>query len=158
MKFSDFILVDAIRANIAAKDKEGVIRELVESIQDAGGIEESVYEDTVSTILRLEEYATTGIGGGFAVPHTKHRGIKRMVGTVAISREGVDFDSIDGEKVYIFILLLAPIEWSGEWISALELIAHRFRDADFCRCLMQTRDCGQIKQLLDDADNGKFTE
>ena len=158
MKFSDFILVDAIRAHIDAKDKEGIIRELVKSIQDAGGIEESAYEDIVSAVLSRERQSTTGMGAGLAFPHAKHPGIKKTVGTVAVCREGVDFDSLDGDKVYLIALILSSSEQPAEHTRAMALISEQFKDDAFRCYLTQARDCGQIKRLLDDADNGEFAK
>ncbi|MBO7680742.1 MAG: PTS sugar transporter subunit IIA [Thermoguttaceae bacterium] len=158
MKFSEFILVDAIRAEVKAKDKEGVVREMVKSIQDAGGIDESDYEGIVAAVLRREELGSTGIGRGVAVPHTKHPSLTQMVGTVAISQEGVEYESLDGEPVYLFVLLLSPNEHPGEHLRALEHITRMIKDDGFCRYLKQARDCSQIKQLLDEADRGEFTK
>lgn len=158
MKFSNFILVDAIRDHIDAKNKEGVIREMVSSIQDAGGIQESEYEDVVKAVLRREELGSTGIGRGIAVPHTKHQSVTHMVGTVAISPEGVEFESLDGEPVHIIVLLLSPNDHTGEHLRALEHVTRQLKDDGFCRYLRQAHDCGQIKQLLDEADKGEFTK
>ena len=61
-------------------------------------------ESVVAAILKREELGSTGIGNGVAVPHTKHPSVEKLVGTVAVSVEGVDFKSLDGEKVQLFFL------------------------------------------------------
>ncbi|MFH1919136.1 MAG: PTS sugar transporter subunit IIA, partial [Planctomycetota bacterium] len=88
MKFADFVVPEAIRAEVAADDKEGAIRELVQTLMDAGVIEEEVFETIVEAILRREELGSTGIGRGVAVPHTKHPSVSRLMGTVAVSTKG----------------------------------------------------------------------
>src|SRR3990167_4810283 len=93
MKFADFVSPEAIRAELAAGGKDGVIREMVQALLDAGKIEASEKESIVKAILNREEVGGTGIGRGVAVPHTKHGSVEQLVGTVGVSREGVDFDS-----------------------------------------------------------------
>lgn len=156
MKFADFILVDAIRTQIEATDKEGVIREMVKSIQDAGGIQESEYEGIVKAIMRREDLGSTGIGRGIAVPHTKHPSVDRLVGTVAISPEGIDFSSLDCEKVNLFFLLISPPDHPGEHLRALEHITRQLKDDAFCRFLKQSRNKDDILHLLDEADNNVY--
>ena len=120
MKFADFISPEAIKAEIAADDKEGVIREMVQALVDVGGIQTEQYESIVRAILNREELGSTGIGRGVAVPHTKHPSVDRLVGTVAVSAEGVDFDALDGEKVHLFFLLVSPLDRPGDHLRALE--------------------------------------
>ena len=89
MKFADFICPEAIRADLAAVDKEGAIREIVKALQDAGKIDPGETESIVKAILKREELGSTGIGRGVAVPHTKHPSVDRLLGTVAVSRQGI---------------------------------------------------------------------
>src|SRR5687767_435281 len=104
MKFSDFVSREAVRVNLAADDKEGAIREMTRALVEAGRVAEADYDSIVKHILKREELGSTGIGRGVAVPHTKHGSVDKLVGTVAVSGEGIDFDSLDGEKVQLFFL------------------------------------------------------
>ena len=156
MKFADFILLDAICTEIQAVDKEGVIREMTQSLLDAGGIKGDEFEGIVKAIIRREELGSTGIGYGIAVPHTKHPSVERLVGTVAISSGGIDFDSLDGEKVYLFFMLVSPPDRPGEHLRALEHITRQLRDETFCRFLKQSKTREDIKQLLEEADDNMF--
>lgn len=156
MKFADFILREAIKTEITAQDKEGVIREMVQSLLSAGGIKEDEYEGIVKAVIRREELGSTGIGRGIAVPHTKHPSVDRLVGTVAISQDGIDFDSLDCEKVYIFFLLVSPLDRPGEHLRALEHITRQLQDDTFCRFLKQSKTQEDICQLLEEADDSMF--
>jgi len=156
MKFADFVVPEAIRADLAADDKEGVIREMVQALLDAGAVEAGEFESIVKAILKREELGSTGIGRGVAVPHTKHPSVERLVGTVAVSGEGVDFDSLDGEKVFLFFLLISPPDRPGDHLRALENISRQLRDDTFCRFLKQSKTAGDIQQLLDEADSNQF--
>ncbi len=156
MKFADFVSREAIRAQLVAGDKEGAIREMVQALLDTGKIDPDEFESIVGAILKREEFGSTGIGRGVAVPHTKHPSVKHLVGTVAISKEGVDFASLDGETVQLFFLLVSPPDRPGDHLRALENISRQLRDDTFCKFLKQAKSAEDIQQLLDEADNNQF--
>jgi nitrogen PTS system EIIA component len=156
MKFADFIASAAIKANLEADTKEGVIRETVKSLTDAGNLAAEESESIVKAILKREELGSTGIGRGVAVPHTKHPSVQKLVGTVAVSSEGVDFNSLDGEKVQLFFLLISPPDRPGDHLRALENISRQLRNDTFCKFLKQAKSADDIRQLLDEADNNHF--
>ncbi|MBX7164840.1 MAG: PTS sugar transporter subunit IIA [Pirellulales bacterium] len=156
MKFSDFVCRDAVRAELQASDKEGVIREMARSLMEAGKVAAEQYESIVKAILKREELGSTGIGRGVAVPHTKHPSVDRLLGTIAVSNEGIDFDSLDGERVQLFFLLVSPPDRPGDHLRALENISRQLRDDTFCRYLKQAKSIEEILQLLDEADNNQF--
>ena len=156
MKFADFVSREAIRAELAGDDKEGVIREMVQALLAANKIPQSEYESIVRAIMKREELGSTGIGRGVAVPHTKHPSIDKLVGTVAVSAEGVDFDSLDGERVHLFFLLISPPDRPGDHLRALENVSRQLRDETFCKFLKQAKSAEDIVQLLEEADNNQF--
>jgi PTS system fructose-specific IIA component/PTS system nitrogen regulatory IIA component len=156
MKFADFVSVEAIRAELTAEDKPGVIRELAEALQEAGKIAANEVDSIVKAVMKREELGSTGIGRGVAVPHTKHPSVDRLVGTVGVSPLGVDFDSLDGEKVQLFFLLISPPDRPGDHLRALENISRQLRDETFCRFLKKAKTADDIRQLLDEADNNQF--
>lgn len=156
MKFSDFINVNAIRANLVAEDKDDVIGELVSALVESGQIKEGDKQGIVDAILKREELGSTGIGRGVAVPHTKHPSVEKLVGTVGVSVDGVDFESLDGEKVQLLFLLISPPDRPGDHLRALENISRQLRDEMFCRFLKQSKTTADIQQLLEEADNNQF--
>lgn len=156
MKFADFIQSGAIQADLQATTKEGVIQELVQSLLDAGQIDAEQRDDIVAAIMKREELGSTGIGRGVAVPHTKHPSVQKLVGTVGVSESGVDFDSLDGERVQLFFLLISPPERPGDHLRALENISRQLRDETFCRFLKQSKTADDVQQLLQEADDNQF--
>ena len=156
MKFADFVSTEAIQADLVAEDKDGVIREMVQSLLDAGGVQEEEFESIIKAILKREELGSTGIGRGVAVPHTKHPSVDRLVATVADSREGVDIQSLHGEKVHLFYMLISPPDRPGDHLRALENISRQLRNDTFCRFLKQRKSADDIRQLLEEADNNQF--
>jgi PTS system fructose-specific IIA component/PTS system nitrogen regulatory IIA component len=92
-----------------------------------------------------------------AVPHTKHPSVDRLVGTVGVSQAGVDFDSLDGEKVQLFFILISPPDRPGDHLRALENISRQLRDETFCKFLKQAKTSDDVRLLLDEADNNHFS-
>ena len=156
MKFADFISPKAIQPQLAAQDREGVIDELVTSLIDAGEIKASDKQNIIEASLKREELGSTGIGRGVAVPHTKHSSAGQLTGTVGVSVDGVDFNSLDGGKVQLFFLLVSPPDLPQDHLRALENISRQLRDDMFCRFLRQAKTVKDIQQLLEEADNNQF--
>jgi PTS system nitrogen regulatory IIA component len=149
MRMSDFVVRDAIVPALTAGNKEGVIREIVESLRAAGQFKNAELDDIVRAILKR----STGIGRGVAIPHTKHAGVERPVGTVALSKGGVAFDSLDGEPVYVFVLLISPQDQAGPHLRALESVSRSLRDDAFVRALRSAETRDAIWGLLEGGGN-----
>ena len=156
MKFIDFVKMESIKAGLGSADKQSVIRELVTCLVDNNQLNTDEQESIVQAILKREELGSTGIGRGIAVPHTKHPSVDQLVGTVGVSTDGVDFESLDGEKVQIFFLLISPPDRPGDHLRALENISRQLQDETFCRFLKQAKSAADIQQVLEEADNNQF--
>src|SRR5438105_10871749 len=156
MKFADFVCRESVSTELTSFDKESVIREMVKTLLERGHISAGEFESIIKAIMKREELGSTGIGRGVAVPHTKHASVSRLVGTVAISQAGVDFDSLDGEKVQLFFLLISPPDRPGDHLRALENISRQLRNDTFCRFLKQAKSAEEIRQLLEEADSNQF--
>jgi mannitol/fructose-specific phosphotransferase system IIA component (Ntr-type) len=152
MRMTDFVVKDAVVPEVAATNKEGVVRELVESLRAAGYFKGADPEDLVRAILKREQIASTGIGRGVAIPHAKHNSAERLIGTIALSKGGVPFESVDGEPVHIFVLLISPQDKPGDHLRALENISRSLRDDGFVRKLRQSTTREMIWNVLDQGD------
>src|SRR5229473_6175089 len=153
MRMSDFVVRDAIIPELVANTKETVIREMVEGLRTAGYFKGGEPEDIVKAILKRELLGSTGIGRGVAIPHTKHNSVDRLIGTVALSKSGVAFDSLDGEPVYVFVLLISPQDRPGDHLRALENVSRCLRDDGFVRSLRQAPSRDAIWELLQEGEN-----
>jgi nitrogen PTS system EIIA component len=154
MRMSDFVVREAITATMAAATKEGVIREMVENLRRAGYFRTSQPEDIVKAILKRELLGSTGIGRGVAIPHAKHASVDRLVGAVAVSKTGVNFDSLDGEPVHVFVMLVSPNDRPGDHLRALENVSRCLRDDSFVKALRNAADANAIWELLTDEQTG----
>ena len=154
MKLSDFVVREAILVDLQATAKEEAIREVVRSLHDAGKLAVADLDGVARAILSREELGSTGIGQGVAVPHTRHPTVEKLIGTVALSRKGVDFAALDGEPVDIMFLLVSPPNQPGDHLRALENISRHLKDDRFVNFLRQAKTREQVVELLDEADQG----
>lgn len=153
MRMTDFIVRESISAGLTAVTKEGAIREMVENLRGAGYFRGGEAEEVVRAIQKRELLGSTGIGRGVAIPHAKHPGIEKLVGTVGLSRTGIPFDSIDTEPVHVLFMLISPNERPSEHLRALEWVSRALRDDTFVRSLRQASTPQQIWDLLVAQDN-----
>lgn len=153
MRTSDFVIREAIIPCLVAKTKEGVIREMVESLRTTGHVKSSDAENIVKAILKREQLGSTGIGRGVAIPHTKHESVERLIGTVAVAKEGVLFDSLDNEPVFVFFMLISPSDRPGEHLRALENVSRSLREDSFCKFLRQANTREEIWDSLTEAEH-----
>jgi mannitol/fructose-specific phosphotransferase system IIA component (Ntr-type) len=154
MKLLDFVVREAIIVDLQASGKEAAIREMVGSLHRIGRLDNDDMESVIRLILGREELGSTGIGQGVAVPHTRHPTLQRLVGTVALSRRGVDFAALDGEPVDIFFLLVSPHNQPGAHLRALENISRHLKDERFVSFLRQAKSRERVVEILEEADRG----
>jgi fructose-specific phosphotransferase system IIA component len=132
MNIIDLISKDAVTLDIKAQNKEEAIAELVDLLVSSGGVKKTERNDILKKLSEREALGSTGIGKGVAIPHAKCQNVKKMLAAFGISKEGVDFRSLDGEPTYIFLLLIAPGETPGPHLKALAKIS-RLLDDKFIR-------------------------
>src|SRR4051794_31512390 len=152
MRMSDFVVRDSISAGLANASKEGVIREMVENLRTAGYFKGSEPEDIVKQIMKRELLGSTGIGRGVAIPHTKHTSVDRLVGTIAVSRTGVAFESLDGEPVHVLVMLISPQDRPGGHLRALEDVSRTLKGDAFVKALREAPSRDAIWALLTDQE------
>jgi len=105
----------------------GAIRETVDRLSSVQ-ITEREYEDGIfQSLLNREAPRTTGIGNGIAVPHARRESVGCLVGAMGLSRQGIEFNSLDGHPVHaIFLFVVLPF-------GALERVSRHLRDWDHFR-------------------------
>jgi len=137
---------EAIVTDMKAVTKKEAIEELVAKICSLNAISEQ--EQITDNILKREKLGSTGMGHGIAIPHCKLDDIDTILVAVGISKEGIDFQSLDGEPVHIFFMLIAPSQSAGPHLKALARISRLLRDEYFCRSLRNTADVGSVYNII----------
>ena len=153
MKIVEFLNEKAVNANIKTTTKEGVLRELVDTLAKAEGIKNR--EDLVKVLLNREALGSTGIGQGVGIPHAKTNSVKKLVAALGICAQGVNFDALDGEPVHIFFLLVAPEDSAGPHLKGLARISRLLKDKYFRESLKQLSDEKAILKLIREEDAKK---
>ncbi len=153
MKIMDFLNEKAVTANLTATTKEGIISELIDLLANAQAIKEP--DRLVKILLEREALGSTGIGQGVAIPHGKSETVKELVAAFGLSPKGVNFDSLDGEPVYIFFLLVAPEDSAGPHLKALARISRLLKDKYFRDTLRAAKDEKTILKIIKQEDGKK---
>lgn len=154
MRMSNFVVRDAILPELAATTRDEAIREMVKSLHAAGQFLNTDLDDIVKAVIRRECLGSTGIGRGIAIPHSRHASVGQLVGTLAISRGGLPFDSIDGEPVHILVLLISPQDRPGDHLRALENVVQTMRDDGFVRAVRAAASRDELWELLNGTRTG----
>lgn len=156
MKILDFLNERAISADLKSQDKNSSIRELTELLVKAGGIKPKDKERVIEVLLNREALGSTGVGQGIAIPHGKCDAVSELIGAFAISKTGVNFDSLDGEPAYIFFLLIAPIESSGPHLKALARISKLLKDKYFREALKNAENEKTLLKIIKEEDERRI--
>ena len=156
MKIMDFLCKKAISTDIKATDKEAVIRELVGLLIDAEEVDKRDRNKLIEILMAREALGSTAIGEGVGIPHGKSDCVKKLVAAFGISQKGVDFDSLDGEQVYLFFLLVAPQDSAGPHLKALARISRLLKDKYFRDSLKQSKDDKAVIKIIVQEDERKI--
>jgi len=146
MKIVDYLKEDCIITNLKSRDKEGALRELIKLLEKNGYFKNG--EKILETVMEREKLGSTGIGQGIAIPHAKTDQINDIVCALGISQNGVDFDSLDGEPVYIIFLVLAPTKSIGQHLKTLAKIARLLKDKVFRNSLRNAKTPAEALKII----------
>ncbi len=150
MKLMDFIVKDAVIVNLQGKEKKDVLNEMVDALVKTKKI--SGKDKVVKILMDREELGSTGIGSGVAIPHGKTDEVDNVVISLASSKQGIEFESLDGEPVYLVFLLLAPVESTGVHLKALAKISRILKDKHFRQSLRDAKTAEEALKILKEED------
>ena len=120
MKIQDVLLREAIVDDLKSQTKNGVLAELVAPVAQVAGVDP---DELVRVLVERERLGSTGIGGGIGIPHGKLKDLESLVLGFGLSRNGVDFESIDGLPTHIFFILITPENSTGLHLKLLARIS-----------------------------------
>lgn len=152
MKLTEIVASGAIVPRLGSAERDEVIAELVDALIAGGAAEARLRDELIGRILERERRGSTGFGRGIAVPHVKHKNVKRMAAAVGLSPTGVDFNALDKQPVFSIFLLLSPEDRPEDHLQAMEVIFKNLSKETFRRFLRQAGSVPEVQDLLEEAD------
>lgn len=128
--------------DLKAKTKEEVIDELIEMLHKDGKLKDK--ESFKRAVLKREEEFSTGIGMGIAIPHGKDSSVIEPCITFGVSKDGIDFDSMDGKPAHIFFLISVPEDAADTHLHILSFISRKLMHEDVRQKLFNAKDFEDI--------------
>ncbi|HVP57368.1 MAG TPA: PTS sugar transporter subunit IIA [bacterium] len=143
MKLSGILSPERINLDLKATTKEGVLRELVKLLK----LSSAAQKNLLATLTSREELGSTGVGNGIAIPHCRSLVVSELVVAIARSKTGINFQSMDGKRAYLFFLIVAPpIGDPSQYLIALGKVAQVASQISKDK---RMKDIKQRKQLMD---------
>jgi len=146
--FLKYLHEEDVILNLKARSKKNIISILLDRLIETGKVEKDNKKSILRAIVQREEMGSTAIGGYIALPHVRLDSVKNIVICVAISPNGVAFDSLDDEPVNIIVLLLSNQKEAGMHLKTLAYLAKILKDKFFVQQLKNSRDEQQVISLM----------
>lgn len=150
MKITEMLRREFVLEELKARNKNDVLVELA-SVFAKGKI--GVHpEAMLHVLLERERLGSTGIGDGIAIPHGKVTGIDQIMVSFGRSREGIEFEAMDGKPVHLFFLLMAPENSAGRHLKALAKISRMLKDPKFRKNLLNAKKHEDLFDIIAEKD------
>ena len=150
MRITDLLDKNSINLNASPQNKKEALDQAVELMARSGKIND--VEAYRKQVYAREEESTTGVGEGIAIPHGKCSAVNAPGLSAMVIKDGVDFDSLDGEPVNILFLIAAPDTEDNVHMDVLSKLSVLLMDEEFVDSLKKARDVDEFLSLIDKAD------
>ena len=157
LRLIDFLQEEQIRTDFAADSKEAAIERLVDILIRTHGLRGVDREALLESVLERERQGSTCLGGGLAVPHGLLPEGENMVGVMALSREGLGFETPDGRPVHCLVLLATAADERERHLQVLAALARTVgSDPDFQDRLFDAKSPAHAYELLHGEESEHF--
>lgn len=146
MKNSNLFSENCINLNLKGSTKSEIIDELVEMLNAAGKLNDK--EEYKKQILKRESQSSTGLEEGIAIPHAKTAAVKIPSIAFGLSKNGVDYESLDGEPSKLFFMIAAPANASDTHIEILSKLTTMLLDDDIRERLLEVKTPQEVIEIL----------
>lgn len=153
MRITDLLDVQSIALDGAPKSKSEALDQIVALMVRGGKINDE--EGYRRQVYAREEESTTGIGEGIAIPHGKCDAVKRPGLAAMVIKDGVEFDSLDGEPVTLMFLIAAPDTKDNVHLDVLSKLSMMLMDEEFTSSLRNAKTAEEFLSVIDKADEEK---
>jgi len=132
--------------DLKSSSKEDIIKEMIDRLVVSGKIKDR--DAALEAVLTREEKMSTGMENGIAIPHGKTDSVDHLITEVALKKEGVDFDSMDGQASKIFIMTISPLSRSGPHIQFLAEISKLLKEPEARQMLLAARTVEEVIRVF----------
>ena len=150
MRITDLLDKRSISLDAAPVDKKATLDMAVELMAKSGKLMD--VEQYRAQVYAREEESTTGIGEGIAIPHGKCDAVKTPGLAAMVIKNGVDYDSLDGEPVTLLFLIAAPNTKDNVHLDVLSKLSVMLMDENFTTSLRNAKSVEEFLQIIDAAD------
>lgn len=156
MLISEIFKPENIKIDLESKDKEELFEEMVNFLVDVEHLDNR--EEILNCLWNRERKMTTGIAPNIAIPHTHIKNIKKDFGILGISRQGIEYDSLDGKPVHLIMLLIGDTNNPNGHLKILKNIAVLLNSPEFYHEIMNCKTAAQINEtIIEFEDLSKFS-
>ena len=146
-----FLEEDLFIPDLPPGDKANTLETMVRHLKDAGRI--SSDKVVLNALMMRENMGSTGIGKGIAIPHSRSLVANRLTVLAARSREGLDFEAMDGKPVHLIFLILAPPqEKNNQYLPLLGRLVETLREAAVRKKLLTATSFTEFIQVLESVE------
>jgi len=149
MNILDYLDKDCVILGLKHKNKKNTTLNVIDHLVEKKKITKEDKKEISRAIFQREEMGSTAIGNHIAFPHARTNAVKDIVICIGISKEGIDFDSLDQEPVNIVALLLSNQKESGLHLKMLAFLARMLRDKYLVQRLKNVKTGEEVIDLLD---------
>lgn len=153
MRITDLLDKRSISLTAAPKSKEEALNEAIALMAESGKINDT--EGYRKQVFAREEESTTGVGEGIAIPHGKCAAVNRPGLAAMVIKDGVDFESLDGEPVTLLFLIAAPDTKDNVHLDVLSKLSMMLMDEEFTKSLRNASTAEEFLEIIDKADEEK---
>ena len=150
MRITELLDKRSISLDSAPKSKGEALDQVIALMVDSGKINDP--EAYKKQVYAREEESTTGIGEGIAIPHGKGDSVSRPGLAAMVVKNGVDFDSLDGEPVHLIFLIAAPNTKDNVHLDVLSKLSMMLMDENFVNGLLSAKTVEEFLAVVDKAD------
>ena len=153
MRIRDLLAKESIMLNGSPKSKDDAIRQMAELMAKSGKINDK--QAYIDGLFKREEESTTAVGEGIAIPHYKGNAVNKPGLAAMVIPNGVDFDSADGEPVYIIFAIAAPDTKENVHLDVLSKLSVLMMDEGFIDNLRKAKSIDEFLSVIDKAESDK---
>lgn len=156
MKIIDLLDDRSILLDGRVVDKKAALDQMVELMDASGKLRDK--ETYRQGVYAREQEGSTGIGEGIAIPHCKSDAVIKPGLAAMVVKDGVEFESLDGQPAHLFFLIAAPNTEDNVHLDVLSRLSVLLMDEDFTNKLRQAASVSEFKQIIEDAEKSSENE